>query len=349
MSKGKIKILIVDDSAFIRSALSKMLGSDPQLQVVGTARDGVEAIDKTLMLKPDVITLDVDMPRMNGLEALKVIMDKQPTRVIMVSAYTTEGAEETIKALELGAIDFIPKNLAESSINILNIKEELILKVKQVAGSKIYRKNGIFEEKREISLSDRSLEQAGAEIVTIGSSTGGPRALQEVIPKLPGNFPVPVLIAQHMPASFTKVLADRLNQISKVRVKEAEDGEIVEPSTAYIAPGGKHMILLKLRGSKVKIKLLDGNENLIYKPSVDLLMMSASDIYTSATLGVILTGMGHDGLKGAQRIKQRGGKTIVQDKETSTIYGMPRAVIDAGLADRVLPLYDIALEIVNSV
>ena len=348
-ANGKIKVLVVDDSAFMRSALTRMISSDPDIQVIGTARDGVEAVDKTISLKPDVVTLDIEMPRMNGLEALRLIMDKQPTPVLMISSYTTEGAIETIKALELGAVDFIPKNISEGSINILNIKEDIINKIKQASGSNVKESSAALTTSTALPDIHKSVTPAAIDLIIIGSSTGGPRALQEVIPRLPKNLPVPVLVAQHMPPNFTKVLAERLNELSKLRVKEAEDGEMVLPGKVLIAPGGKHMIVKGKAKHDTKVKIIEEKANVIYKPSVDMLMISASELYPSSTLGVILTGMGHDGLEGARRIKKGGGKTIAQDKDSCTIYGMPKAVIDAGLADKVVPLSSIAYEIINSV
>ncbi len=346
-NKRKIKVLVVDDSAFMRNAIVRMLSSDPELHVIGTAKDGVEAVDKTIALKPDIITLDVEMPKMNGLEALKVIMDKQPTPVLMVSALTTEGAYETIKALELGAVDFIPKNLSNLSVNILKIKEDLIAKIKSIFRSNIKLNSRHYKTKGTVDYPDLSLSGKVA-IVTIGSSTGGPSALKEIIPQLPKNIPVPILISQHMPPGFTRVLADRLNQISKLTVKEAEDGEPIEAATAYIAPGGKHMTVVKDRTDKIRIKLTEDNGNVIYKPSVDLMMISATTVFPSATLGVILTGMGHDGLVGMKRIKKDGGKTLAQDKESCIIFGMPKVVIEAGIIDKVVSLDNMAYEILNS-
>ncbi len=351
MSKmnGKIRVLIVDDSAFMRSAISRMISSDPALQVIGTARDGVEAVDKTISLRPDVITLDVEMPRMNGLEALRLIMDKQPTPVVMISAYTTEGAVETLKALELGAVDFIPKNISEGSINILNIKEELISKIKQASGSNVKEPQRTEPLQSKYTSTEVEGKSVTTDLIVIGSSTGGPRALQKIIPLLPKNLPVPVVVAQHMPPKFTKVLAERLNELSVLQVKEAEDGELVIPGKVLIAPGGKHMIVTGNSKQNIKIKLVEEAAKAIYKPSVDMLLISASKIFPSTTLAVILTGMGHDGLQGVKRIKAGGGRSIVQDKDSCTIYGMPKAIVEAGLADRIVPLTEIAYEIINSV
>ncbi len=347
-TNNKIRVLVVDDSAFMRNAITKMITSDPEFMVVGTARDGVEAIDKVISLRPDIVTLDIEMPRMNGLEALKVIMDKSPVPVIMVSSLTTEGAKETIEALELGAIDFIPKNLSDLSINIVKIKDYLINKLKAIGRRKIVPKRRrqscgpvvirkSFEGQRKISL------------VAIGSSTGGPRALQDIIPSLPEGFPVPILVSQHMPRNFTGPFAERLNQLSKITVKEAENEEPLMNGTVYIAPGGGHMEIFRKKAIDVRIKILSDNGDSIYKPSVDIMMISAAEVFPGRVLGVILTGMGNDGLKGMERIKHGGGRTIAQDEETSVVYGMPKVVVEAGLADKILSINEIAGEIVNSV
>lgn len=347
-TNDRIRVLVVDDSAFMRNAITKMITSDPEFMVVGTARDGVEAIDKVISLRPDIVTLDIEMPRMNGLEALKVIMDKSPVPVVMLSSLTTEGARETIEALELGAVDFIPKNLSDLSINIVKIKDYLIDKLKQIGRRKIVPKRRrhsggtvvirkSFEGQRKISL------------VTIGSSTGGPRALQEIIPLLPEGFPVPVLVSQHMPRNFTGPFAERLNQLSKIPVKEAENEEPLMNGTVYIAPGGGHMEISRKKAIDVRIRIRPDNGDCIYRPSVDIMMISAAGVFPGRVLGVILTGMGNDGLKGMKSIKQGGGRTIAQDEETCVVYGMPKAVVEAGLADKVLSIEQIAGEIVNSV
>lgn len=345
---GRIKVLVVDDSAFMRNALTKMIASDPEFQVVGVARDGVEAIDKVISLKPDIVTLDIEMPKMNGLEALKVIMDKSPVPVLMVSSLTTEGAKETLEALELGAVDFIPKNLADLSVNILKIKAHLLDKLKTIA-----RRGLIPKRRKKVTppvMTKRSFEgPRKVGLVAIGSSTGGPRALQEVLPHLPPDFPVPIIISQHMPRNFTRPFAERLNQTCKVTVKEAEDGEPLKAGTVYIAPGGRHMEITRRKAIDTRIKIVPDNGESIYKPSVDVMMISASDVFPGRVLGVILTGMGNDGLKGMTKIKHDGGKTIAQSEETCVVYGMPKAVVEAGVADKVVPIEEIAGEIINAV
>ncbi|MBF0565277.1 MAG: chemotaxis response regulator protein-glutamate methylesterase [Nitrospirae bacterium] len=351
-----IKVLIVDDSAFMRNALKSMITTDPGINVVGMARDGLEAIDLVQKLKPDIVTLDVEMPKMNGMETLKVIMEKFPLPVIMVSSLTVEGAQTTLDALDLGAVDFIPKNLSDLSINIMNVKLMLIDKIKQIGqrGIRLPRKIGTTPKPASTlrphvvpaaSVQFNSSKRIG--LVAIGTSTGGPKALQSLIPVLPKNLSVPVVVSQHMPANFTGPFAERLNQLSQITVKEAKSGEKLESGVVYIAPGIGHMSIVR-RGIDKIIQVAE-NAEYIYRPSVDVMMLSVVTLYPGACLGVILTGMGNDGLKGMQAIKESGGRTIAQDEETCVVYGMPKAVVDAGYADKIVPINDIAGEIINSI
>ncbi len=348
MHDKKIKVLIVDDSAFMRNALSKMISSDPELQVIATARDGVEAIDKVKSLKPDIVTLDVEMPKMNGLEALKVIMDTNPVPILMVSSLTSDGAKTTLEALDAGAVDFIPKNLADLSVNIIDIRKQLLEKLKAIGKKRFVRRR---QKPQSIIIPKRTFDgQRKIAVVTIGSSTGGPKALQEILPHMPENLPVGIVIAQHMPPSFTGPFAERLNSICKITVKEAEHGEPLKPGVVLIAPGGNHLKIVRKRTFEVVANIVDGKEGThIYKPSADILMLSATEAFPGRTLGVILTGMGSDGLTGMEKIKKDGGKTLAQNEETCVIYGMPKAVVEAGIVDKIIPLEEIAGEIVNSV
>lgn len=343
-----IKVLVVDDSAFMRKALSDMISSDPELKVIDTARDGIDAIEKVQKLRPDIVTLDVEMPRMGGLEALKHIMAKTPVPVLMVSSLTTEGALATLDALDLGAVDFLPKNLSELSVNILKLKQILIDKIKQIG------RKGLVHRRRHVVITPviempKSSGTRKIGIVTIGTSTGGPKALQEIIPFLPADFPVGIVIAQHMPPNFTGPFSDRLNQLSKVTVKEAEEGEPIRPGVVLIAPGGGHMRVVKRKVTEAVVEISENKGESIYRPSVDVLMSSVAETYPGRCLGVILTGMGNDGKDGMTAIKKSGGRTIVQDERTCVVYGMPKAVVDAGLADKVVSLEEISGEIINSV
>ncbi|MGO9016497.1 MAG: protein-glutamate methylesterase/protein-glutamine glutaminase [Dissulfurispiraceae bacterium] len=352
-----VKLLIVDDSAFMRNALSAMLSSDPEIKIVGTARDGLEAIEKIGSLKPDIVTMDVEMPRMDGISALRHIMVTNPLPVIMVSSITTEGAKVTLDALDLGAVDFIPKNLSELSINIVKIKEILIDKIKQIARKGLVKRQvrpaGRAAAPKPIEVPThmplRTTGERRIGILAIGTSTGGPKALQEIIPRLPKEFPSPIVIAQHMPPNFTGPFAERLNQLSQIEVREAKEGETLKPGVALIAPGWGHMRVKRVRGIETAVSISDNKEDFIYRPSVDALMGSVAECFPGRALGVILTGMGNDGLKGLISLKKTGGRIFAQDEETCVVYGMPKAVVDAGIADKVLSLEDMAGEIINSV
>jgi len=336
MLSKKIKVLVVDDSAFMRKAISVMLESDPEIEVVATARDGAEAIEKIKALKPDIVTLDVEMPRMDGLTALKIIMRDCPLPVLMVSSLTTEGAEATLEALKLGAVDFIPKQLSYVSLDIVKIKDELIQKVKSISNSKFVRRKIYKYEIESVGEQKFKPVQREFELVAIGVSTGGPLALQEVLSKIPADFPSGIVIAQHMPPNFTRLLAERLNSVSEIEVREANDKDVVRSKCALVAQGGKNLIFERNGGNKI-VRIVDFPDTL-YKPSVDLMMSSAADIFGDKVLGVIMTGMGKDGLEGLRRVKEKGGYVIAQDEETSVVWGMPKAVVDAGLADSILPL-----------
>ncbi|MDZ4163850.1 MAG: chemotaxis response regulator protein-glutamate methylesterase [Smithellaceae bacterium] len=349
-----VKVLIVDDSAFMRNALSSMLSSDHEIQIVGTARDGIEAIEKVATLKPDIVTMDIEMPKMDGLTALRHIMEKTPVPVIMVSSLTSDGAKATLHALELGAVDFIPKNLSELSVNIVKIKEMLIDKIKQI-GRKGHtrtmarRKLSIIEpDPSRYVVPIRSAERKIG-IVAIGTSTGGPGALQQILPLLPKDFPVPIVIAQHMPPNFTRPFAERLDQLSKISVKEAEEGDSLRPGMALVAPGRGHMRLKRLRGIDTQVSISESQGDHVYRPSVDALASSVSEYYPGRALGLILTGMGNDGLKGFTALKKSGSRIYAQDEMSCVVYGMPRAVVEAGLADKILSLEEIAGELINSV
>ncbi len=347
----KIKVLVVDDSAFMRKAITSMISSDPDLTVIGTARDGVEAIEQALKLRPDVITLDVEMPRMSGLETLRVLMEKAPMPVLMLSSVTTEGAKETLKALELGALDFVAKNLDDLSLNILKIEQEIVAKVKAVAKKKVRARpsDSAGAYGNTPLQTGPKLYSGKVSVVAIGVSTGGPKALQDVLPLLPKDFPAAILVVQHMPKGFTGPFAERLNQLSRIEIKEADHGEVIKAGTGYIAPGGLHMRAVKKRVTEVNIELADQPSDLLHRPSVDVMMLSVAQAYAGRCLGVIMTGMGHDGLEGMRAIKRSGAKTLAQDEESCVVYGMPKAVVDEGLADKVVSLSSMAGEIVNMV
>lgn len=344
--RKKIRVLVVDDSAFMRKILRDILESDPEIEVCCEARDGVEAIEKVRQHKPDVITLDIEMPRMNGLDALKFIMNKYPTAVIMVSALTQEGAEATIKALEYGAIDFIPKPSSSISINMRDLKDEIIAKVKEAARVPVrflqFRRRRLL---REQMTKVRKKGEAARRAVAIAASTGGPQSLLKVFEKFPSEMNAGILLVQHMPPGFTKSFAMRLDRISKINVKEAEDGEVVYNNWAYVAPGDYHMEVT-MRNGKPTIKLYKGPKIHGVRPAADPMMKSVANLFGRKTVGVVMTGMGRDGAEGLAEIKRKGGITIAQDKETSIIFGMPKAAIELGVVDYVVPLDKIADTIV---
>ncbi|MEE8358245.1 MAG: chemotaxis response regulator protein-glutamate methylesterase [Candidatus Hydrothermarchaeales archaeon] len=337
-----LKALVVDDSAFMRKVISDILNSDPDIEVIATARDGQDAIDKAVKLNPDVITMDVEMPRVDGISALAYLMRKHPTPVVMVSAVTQEGADKTLTALEYGAVDFVAKPSGSISLDIDLIRDEIIKKIKSASKVKMKRIS-ITQPKKEI-IKKRFKSQTNQTVVIIGSSTGGPPALLEILPRIPPNFPAWILIVQHMPKGFTKSLAERLDERCAINVKEAESGDRFEPGTALIAPGDYHM---KIKDSCVK---LDKNPRLHgVRPSVDPTMISATKNFYNNIVGIILTGMGDDGAEGMETIKENGGRTIAQDEDSCVIFGMPKMAIAKGCVDQVVPLKRIPYAMVNAV
>lgn len=352
----KIKALVVDDSAFMRKSISIMLESDPEISVIATARDGQEGYELVKSLKPDIVTLDIEMPKMDGLTALKKIMKDYPTPVIMVSSLTTEGANSTIKALEYGAVDFIPKELSYVNVNIVKIKADLINKVKEIVNQKrlkdrLRRVRNIDKSHSETSAAinqSNNIPAIGFKAIGLGISTGGPFSLQKVIPLLSKKINCPIFIVQHMPPKFTKSLAERLNGMSELEVKEAENDEIVKNGVIYFAPGGFHMTLEKKSSSIVTINISEEPLDTLHRPCVDIMLKSIIDIYGKYMLGIIMTGMGKDGLEGIKKLKELGGYSLVQDESTCVVYGMPRAVADSGLADIIAPLEKFP-EIINRI
>lgn len=348
-----IKVLVVDDSAFMRKALSMMLERDPDVRVIDTARDGQQGLEKVKELNPDVVTMDIEMPRMDGLTALRRIMDESPRPVLMVSSLTRDGAEATVEAMEAGAVGFLPKQRSRVSLKITEIEDDLINRIKTAAHSNLKalrRRHGAKSDRagRARSTTSTDLSFRHARLVAIGISTGGPFALQQVIPALPGNLPVPVAVVQHMPPHFTRSLADRLDATSDLQVVEAEDGMSVEPGKVIIAAGGRHLVFRSgARGTMVQTP--NEPSDTLHCPSVNVMMQSANAHYDGRVLGVIMTGMGKDGLEGARAIKKNGGRILAQDEASCVVYGMPRAVAEANLTDGILPMDEIAGAITEAV
>ncbi len=332
-----VGVLIVDDSAFFRQQIRTIISAHPQLNVIGEASNGREAIDKTLRLKPDVITMDYEMPLMDGISAVREIMQKQPTPILMFSSLTLKGARVTLDALDAGAVDFLPKSYERVSGDTSSLRQILVEKLLAIAKpkSELTSVTPITSTART-SASKRYTQKF--ELVMIGTSTGGPVALQKVLTQLPRNFTTPILLIQHMPGSFTGAFAERLNSQCQISVKEAVDGDILKPGVAYLAPGGMQMMLT----AKNKVKIFEGDARLNYKPSVDLTFGSAVKHYGNKTLAIVLTGMGADGRDGARLLKQASSIVWAQEGSTCVIDGMPSAIVKANLADEVIPLLDVA-------
>ena len=337
-----IRVLIIDDSQFVRQALQRMLAEDPELEVVGAAQDGRQGVEKVLELKPDVVTLDIQMPRMGGLEALERIMAEHPVPVLLLSSLTRQGADVTLRALELGALDFVDKS-SVGSMSLLTLGDELRAKLKAIARVPASR---LLARAREPQ--PGPAPGKGVEAVVIATSTGGPPALQAIVPRLPASLQAAVLIVQHMPQGFTRSLAERLALRSALPVREAQDGEPVTKGQVLIAPAGLHL-KLRRRGEKVKVWLDEEPKNSLHRPSADVVMASVAKVYGERSLGVILTGMGSDGVAGLRAIREAGGGTLAESEETCVIYGMPKAAREAGVVDKSVPLHRIADEILHAV
>ena len=346
----KIRVLVVDDSALMRQFISDILNSDPRIEVAGTARDGKDALKQIQFVRPDIVTMDVEMPNMSGLQALEEIMRTNPLPVIMVSSVTQEGADTTMKALALGCVDFIGKPSGSISLNIRDIGQELIDKVIAASTARLRTRSGFFggaSKVQDFGLGSGfrkmmpPVSTGRRDIVAIASSTGGPMALSDLIPRLPKKFPVPIVITQHMPKEFTSSFARRLNESSEVEVVEGFDGLTLKPGRVVIAPGGSHLIVKRRAGVAV-CGLSDAPPVLSVKPAANIMFLSVADEYGGNVLCVILTGMGRDGTDGAVALKRKGAYVIAERQKTCVVYGMPKAAVDAGIVDEVLPLNEIA-------
>lgn len=353
-----LKVLVVDDSSFFQHRLTEMINEHEQLTVVGVAANGREAVEKSESLKPDIITMDYEMPVMDGVTAVRHIMASRPVPILMFSSLTYEGARTTLDALEAGAVDFLPKNFSEISRDSAVLKSKLHQRLLLIARPKPVTREvpsvpvTSFQrplpstpkvEPRKVT-SSKSLK-GSVDLLLIGASTGGPVALAEVLTKLPANFPVPLVLIQHMPENFTKAFAERLDRQCQITVKEAVDGDLLRPGVALLAPGGKQLMIDKRHGGCVKV--LPGDKRVNYKPCVDITFGSAANSFGGSVLSVIMTGMGSDGCEGARLLKAKGSTVWSQDEASCVIYGMPMAVAKAKLSDRVLGLQDIARALVK--
>ncbi|ANB02808.1 chemotaxis response regulator protein-glutamate methylesterase [Ectothiorhodospira sp. BSL-9] len=360
-----VRVLVVDDSGFFRRRIVDILNADPSLEVVGTASNGQEAIDQVIALKPDVVTMDIEMPVMDGITAVRRIMARQPTAILMFSSLTFEGAKATLDALEAGAVDFLPKRFEDIARDQQEARDVLCRRVRTIGrrgAVRSGRDNGARATapapKSAPPATGRPIAQPPAataprasrgsgdrappvlrdfKVVLIGTSTGGPLALQKVLAALPAHFPLPLLLVQHMPASFTPAFAQRLDQLCNIRVKEAEDGDALQPGLALLAPGGQQM-QVECRGGQSRVRITESAADQHYRPCVDVTFNSAAACFRGDALVIVMTGMGADGREGARLLKRCGSTVWAQDEATCVVYGMPAAIAEAGLADRILPL-----------
>jgi two-component system chemotaxis response regulator CheB len=375
-----VKVLVVDDSAFFRQRASAILNSDPRVTVVGTAENGKVAIEKAQQLKPDVITMDYEMPVMNGIAALMEIMRLCPTPVLMFSSLTYEGARITLEALEAGAVDYLPKSYERMTQGNAGLEQVLVERVLAVARSRVGSSSlqstsssrvspatlsstlssakpatsALYKQQAKVPIKAAAVSPAPrpgslakqCKLVIFGTSTGGPVAIQKILTRLPANFPLPILIVQHMPKTFTGAFAERLNQQCQIQVREARDGDRLEPGLALLAPGGEQMLVDARQGGRVRI--MPGDERLNYKPSVDITFGSAAKAYAHQVLGIVLTGMGADGRDGARMLKTGGSVIWSQSEQSCVIYGMPQAIAQANLSDHIVDLDQVSSHLLSA-
>ncbi len=341
-----VRVLVVDDSAFMRFTITKRLNEAEGIHVVGAARDGQEALTMLAKLKPDVITLDVEMPRLDGLSTLREIMATHPCPVIMLSSLTTDGARETVQALTLGAVDFVAKPTIRA--NVENVIDEVITKIRRAVKARVVlAPQVVLSNSQQAARTKKQPRpvQSWDKIVVIGASTGGPRALNTVMPMLPADLPAAVVIVQHMPAGFTRSLAERLDSVSELAIREAAPGDRLEIGSVLIAPGGYHLTVD--RAGQIALNQHPPVHGV--RPSVDVTMTAIAQHFGASVVGVVLTGMGSDGANGAALIHAAGGRVIAEDESTCVVWGMPRSVIESGVADEVAPLPRVAAAIEKAV
>ena len=381
------KVLVVDDSSFFRRRVTDILNKDPQLEVVDVAVNGQEAVEKAILLKPDVITMDIEMPVLNGIAAVKQIMAQSPTAILMFSSLTHQGAKSTIEALEAGALDFLPKKFSDIAQNSDEAGSLLRQRVSQLAkkrgitrrtlsssipprvsrtpSNRVVSNPSLLNTRKSLAASESNKTEGSSikpitsppmkpsgktyKLLAIGTSTGGPVALQKILTQLPQDFPLPIIMIQHMPATFTNAFASRLDSLCKINVKEASDGDVLKAGCAYLAPGGRQMLITGTENA-AKIKIIDDDSaKITFKPCVDISFGSAAKVFSGNVLGVILTGMGADGREGSRMLKARGSTIWAQDEQTCVVYGMPQAVTVAGISQLSLPLETISSAILKEI
>ncbi len=330
-----VKVLIVDDSAFFRRRLTEIINADSRLEVIATAADGQQAVNLVSLHRPDVITMDLEMPVMDGIAAVRQIMRRRPTPVLMLSTWTTEGAKATLDALEAGAMDFLPKRFEDLTDDRQKLCERIYFLATNARPHATPLQSNNLPSKQIKTDTGKTLD-----LVVIGTSTGGPVALQKVLTQLPASFPYPLILLQHMPATFTPSFAERLNSQCHIRVKQADNNDTLQAGTAYLAPGG-NQLFVKGRPGRLYLHIERGDETETYRPCIDITLSSISKICPATTLTIILTGMGADGCEGSKKMHAQGGAVWAQDQQSSTIYGMPMAVAKAGVVDKILGLSDI--------
>jgi len=340
-----IRVLVVDDSAFARKVIREMLSKNPYIEVVGAARDGSEALELAEQLKPDVITCDLIMPRMDGVNFIREQMRRNPIPILILSV-AEQDAEQALAALEAGAVDFVQKPTALANDNLLRIREELVEKVKGAAGAPVERLR--VEEAPEIPAL-QTHARGRVDALVIGVSTGGPQALRYLVPQFAADFPVPIAIVLHMPVGFTALYAEKLKEVSRLAVKEAADGDEMRPGLVLLAQAGRHLTLRRTPDGRVVSQLVRQPADLPHRPSVDVLFHSAAEVYGDRVLGIVMTGMGNDGKQGAAWIKAQGGTVITEAEQSCVIYGMPRSVVEAGLSDASVPLNELAQSIMDRI
>lgn len=339
-----IKVFIVENSILMQRVIADILSSDPEIEVIGKAKSGGEALEEIPQIHPDVVTLDLNLPDTDGLLVLKDLMQRFPTRVVVISAYTQNGADLTLRALELGALDFIPKPSGEISVDLYAFKNDIISKIKLVMAIDLDK--AISISRGTVPVKDISSVN---KIIVIGASTGGPKAIQEIIKQIPFNIGASFLIIQHMPKGFTKTFSQRVFSYANIKIKECEGGDSILNGAGYIGRSGFHMTIERIPAeiNRYRIKTDEGPETNYLKPSLDVTMGSVAQIFAGKIIGVVLTGMGKDGLEGAKKIKEKGGKIIVQNEASCVVYGMPKAIAEAGLADAILPPSEIPKKIIE--